>query len=420
MAKILWILNAASGGATKSAVDVITELRSRGHQCYGVIPPSPASTEMAAVETACDGIATVSIPWWNRRYTSTWYKRPIHLGRDLVRSRLHVGTITKLVRLYQKWEIDIAHTNTSLTIHSAIAARLCKIPHVWHIRELIGTHGLFRFWLPERQLARTFLRYSDAVIANSEHTRNLFTRHRLNDQVDLVYNGLNLKPFFDDTGPTLRAGWNVSNEPLIGMIANLTSRSKRHESFIRMIALLRAAHVDAKFVIVGHDPTTGSGNQSAREYTRQLKALSHTLGLDDDLIWAGNCDDIPAVMRSLDIVVHPFGQESFGRVGVEAMASAKPIIAAQEGGLGEVIVDGVTGFSVPENDIEGFACAVIKLIRDPALRNSFGIAGRERAKTLFAVEKMVDQLESIYRRVLKSDTIIAKNRNDMAPAVSVK
>ena len=420
MAKILWILNSANGGATKSAVDAITELRSRGHQCYGVIPPSHASTEMAAIENACDGVATVSIPWWNRRYTSTWYKRPIHMGRDLVRSKLHIGTITNLVRLYQKWEIDIAHTNTSLTIHSAIAARLCKIPHVWHIRELIGTHDLFRFWLPERQIAKTFLRYSDAVIANSEQTRNLFTRHGLKDQVELVYNGLNLEPFFEDTGPNLRANWNVSDEPLIGMIANLTSRSKRHESFIRMIALLRAAHVKAKFVIVGQDPTTGAGNESAKEYTRQLKALSHTLGLDDDLIWAGNCDDIPAVMRSLDIVVHPFGQESFGRVGVEAMAAAKPIVAAKEGGLGEVIADGVTGFSVPENDIEGFASAVTTLIRDPALRNSLGIAGRERAKRLFAVEKMVDQLESIYRRVLKSGTITAKNPAEMAPAIAAK
>jgi glycosyltransferase involved in cell wall biosynthesis len=183
---------------------------------------------------------------------------------------------------------------------------------------------------------------------------------------------------------------------------------------------LRAANVNAKFVIVGHDPTTGTGNQSAREYTRQLKALSHTLGLDNDLIWAGNCDDIPAVMRSLDIVVHPFGQESFGRVGVEAMAAAKPIVAAQEGGLGEIIADGVTGFSVPENDIEGFATAVITLIRDPALRNSLGIAGRERAKRLFAVDKMVDQLESIYRRVLKSDTITTKSRAEMPPAVAVK
>jgi glycosyltransferase involved in cell wall biosynthesis len=306
-----------------------------------------------------------------------------------------------------------------LTIHSAIAARLCKIPHVWHIRELIGTHDLFRFWLPERQTVKTFVRYSDAVIANSEQTRQLFTRHGLKDQVDLVYNGLNLKPFLEDTGPTLRTYWNVSNEPLVGMIANLTSRSKRHESFIRMIALLRAANVNAKFVIVGHDPTTGPGNQSAREYTWQMKALSHALGLDDHLIWAGNCDDIPAVMRSLDIVVHPFGQESFGRVGVEAMAAAKPIVATQEGGLGEVVADGVTGFSVPENDIEGFANAVTTLIRDPALRKSLGAAGRERAQRLFAVDKMVDQLEAIYRRVLKSDTITASNRTDASPAVTV-
>jgi glycosyltransferase involved in cell wall biosynthesis len=365
-------------------------------------------------------VAEVSRPGWRRKYRTAWYKRPVHLLREALSSGFHVGTIRKLVKLCKTWRIDVVHTNTALNIQGATAARLCAIPHVWHIRELVGNQSLHRFWLPDRQLAATFVRLSNAVIANSEETRKFFTRHGFHNRVDLIYNGLDLDPFFQDTlTPTLRAAWNVGNEPLIGMVANLTSRWKKHETFIRMAALVRKQHPDAKFVIVGHDPTKSAGPQSEQTYTQQLKRLSKTLGLDDYLIWAGKCADIPAVMRSLDIVVHPSGQESFGRVGVEAMAAAKPMVAAREGGLGEVIADGVTGFSVPENDIEGFANAVVILIRDPDLRNTLGIAGRERAKRLFTVEKMADQFEAVYRRVLKSDTITATNRAEMSPTVAV-
>ena len=401
MTHVLFLLNSATGGATLSAIAVMEGLRQRGYRCYVIVPPGPAAA-LDAIRAVAADLVEMHVPWWHRKYKSKLIKRPLLWARDMLQSGFHLRTVGQIVRLIRQWRIDIVHTNTALTLDGALAARVTGTPHVWHIREPIGRDQLVRFWLPERPCAGLFARLSQAIIANSCDTKRFFDRTGYGHRVDMVYNGINVEEFTTaSAGDLLRQDWGIQpGEIVVGMVANLTARWKRHDIFLRAAAEVLRAQPAARFVMVGQDPDRQGGFRSELEYARQLKALAKELGVAERIVWAGHVQDIPAAMHAIDILVHTCGQESFGRVAVEGMASSRPVIGAASGGLPEIIVPGQTGFLVANDDPSGYAAATLRLIEDPELRCQLGAAGAARARDVFSADQMVQRITEVYQRIL--------------------
>jgi D-inositol-3-phosphate glycosyltransferase len=99
-------------------------------------------------------------------------------------------------------------------------------------------------------------------------------------------------------------------------------------------------------------------------------------------------------MPSLDV--------GLGVAALEAMAAGKPVVAAKVGGLGESIVDGITGFLVPPQNSDALAAAIAQLIRSPGLGASMGRRGRERVRQTFSLQTMARENESYYRELLSA------------------
>lgn len=113
--------------------------------------------------------------------------------------------------------------------------------------------------------------------------------------------------------------------------------------------------------------------------------------------WLGR-NEVAAQLEACDVVVMPSRWEGFGLVAIEAMRSAKPVIASRVGGLAEIVVDGVTGRLVPAADPEAVREA---LLADSAQeRVRMGIAGRERFQALYSIDRTRTQLDSLYRAVV--------------------
>ncbi|RLF06421.1 MAG: hypothetical protein DRK00_01640 [Thermoprotei archaeon] len=166
--------------------------------------------------------------------------------------------------------------------------------------------------------------------------------------------------------------------------------------------LLEAARIilsrrrDVKFVIAGDGPMR-----------LHLMWLASRYGLGDKVFFTGRLrdDELYRAYKLADIVVIPSRYEPFGIVALEAMASGKPVVASNVGGLSEVVVNGETGLLVPPEDPEALARAIEELLENPRLAEEMGVRGRRRVEELYRWDKIVRFLEKIYRRVLEEYSV---------------
>jgi glycosyltransferase involved in cell wall biosynthesis len=128
-----------------------------------------------------------------------------------------------------------------------------------------------------------------------------------------------------------------------------------------------------------------------------LRALARELGLADSVRFLGYVSPIQAAIERAAIVVVPSLGEGFGMVALEAMERARPVIAAEIGGLGELVRHGETGLLVPPAEVEPFAQAIVELTRDPVRLVAMGEAGRRRALERFLERRCTDRTELLYR-----------------------
>jgi D-inositol-3-phosphate glycosyltransferase len=130
----------------------------------------------------------------------------------------------------------------------------------------------------------------------------------------------------------------------------------------------------------------------------RLVALAEKLGVADRVHLLGRVDqvDLPALLRSADVVVCVPWYEPFGIVPLEAMACGVPVVASAAGGLVDTVVDGVTGLHVPARDPDRLAAAVATLLADPGRRAVLGRAGARRARRRYGWDRIARSTLEVY------------------------
>jgi glycosyltransferase involved in cell wall biosynthesis len=103
----------------------------------------------------------------------------------------------------------------------------------------------------------------------------------------------------------------------------------------------------------------------------------------------------------MDILAHTStAPEPFGRVLIEGMAMARPVIASADGGVPEIVLHGETGLLVPPGDVAALAESMVSLLQDPERAAALGRAGRQRVEAHFTTEQYVRQVQEVYGVVL--------------------
>ena len=131
-----------------------------------------------------------------------------------------------------------------------------------------------------------------------------------------------------------------------------------------------------------------------------LRALVKELGIQDGVRFLGYVAPIQRAIEDAAAVVVPSMGEGFGMVALEAMERARPVIAAEIGGLGELVEDGVTGYLVPPGEAEPLADAIVALASDLPRAAELGEAGRRRVLEEFLQDRCTDRTEALYRQAL--------------------
>ncbi len=301
----------------------------------------------------------------------------------------------KISRIIKTHGIDLVHLNNRLSRNqsAAIAARSTHTPCICHVRDF---DQLSRF---DRQLAdgvNYFVFMSRAI----EHSVRI-TIPNLRGSV--VYDGLELDPFLNPQNIALvrrRFGLD-EHDFVIGNVGRLVSW-KGQEVFLRALARVAPQIPHLQALIVGEpDPPTET------TYRQHLLDLTRQLNLADKVQFTGFVSDIPAVMASVDILVHSSSSpEPFGIVIIEGMAAGKPVIATGAGGALDIIEDDINGLLVPIGDDQAMAEAIAKLARDPDQAFRLGRAARQRVLERFAVAQYAQTMQTIYQSLLEQDGAI--------------
>ena len=175
-----------------------------------------------------------------------------------------------------------------------------------------------------------------------------------------------------------------------GMIGVLRSW-KGHRYFIEAIPNILRTIPDAIFYIIGDGPQW-----------HNVKAIIRNRSLEDKVFMLGQREDIPELLASLDVIVHPStANEGVPQAILQALAMEKTVVASDVGAIKEVIVDGQTGFLVSPQDSQAIATRLIALYHNPILRKKFGGNGRMVVQRNYSLEKMLDKIEDLYGQLFR-------------------
>jgi glycosyltransferase involved in cell wall biosynthesis len=232
------------------------------------------------------------------------------------------------------------------------------------------------------------LRLPPAIIANSFTARRNAERLGIPPvRIEVLPNVLDLAEFdrgADPAPPFPREG----RSPVVIAVCRLVA-AKRLDRFLRALALARREMPGIRGVIVGEGP---EGDQ--------LASLARELSLLPDAVsFHGRRDDVAGLLRGSDIAVLTSEHEGFPNVVLEAMAARLPVVTTPSGDSGVIVEEGVTGFVVGGDDIEGIARRILTLSASPGLRRTFGEAGREKVERLYSAPALGGMLLSTYRSI---------------------
>jgi glycosyltransferase involved in cell wall biosynthesis len=174
----------------------------------------------------------------------------------------------------------------------------------------------------------------------------------------------------------------------VGWIGRMTG-VKRTDDVLFAFKQLRDGGVDAVLCLVGDGPD--------RE---QLERRAHELGVARDTLFLGYQENVAQFYAAFDALVLPSGNEGTPVSAIEALAAGRPVVATRVGGVPDVVREGEDGFLVEAGATEELADRLARLARDPELRRRMGQEGRKRVVPRYAVDRLVDDVDRLYRSLL--------------------
>jgi glycosyltransferase involved in cell wall biosynthesis len=309
-------------------------------------------------------------------------------------------SVTSIVRLIRRLRPHILHTHTAkagaigrLAALASGDARPPIVVHTFHGHVLRGYFDAPRtaaFRTIERRLARSTTR----LVAVSPEVRDDLVALGVAapERFSVIRLGIPLESRIASDGADrvrLRTLFGVpADRFVVGWIGRMTA-IKRVEDVLLAVRELRGRGVDATLCLVGDGPDRDDIEQRA-----------HDVGLARHLLSVGYQRDVAPFYAFMDALLLPSANEGTPVVAIEALAAKRPVVATRVGGVPDVVDDGDDGFLVPVGDVGAMAAALERLARDPDLRAGMGELGRERVVPRYRVERLVDDVDALYRELL--------------------
>ncbi|WP_433264357.1 glycosyltransferase family 4 protein [Actinosynnema sp. CS-041913] len=385
------------GGLGRHVHALATRLSAQGHDVV-VLCRQPAGSDAAThptSDTVVDGVRLVRVA-----------EDPAHLvfERDLVAWTLAMGhAMTRAgLALLRNWRPDVVHAHDWLVTHPAIAlaeaagAPLVATVHAteagrhsgWLSQTLNQQVHSVEWWLANR--ADSLITCSAAMRTEVAHLFEVDA-----GGITVLHNGIEARRWRVRSADVAaaRAAYSPDGAPLLLFFGRL-EWEKGVQDLIAALPRIRRAHRGARLVVAGE----GTHGEWLVEQARKHKVRR---AVD----FVGHLPDraLAALLAAADAVVLPSRYEPFGIVALEAAAAGTPLVASTAGGLGEVVLDGVTGLSFAPGDVEALASAVRSVLADRPSAVRRARAAKARLATDFDWARIAEDTTAVYRAAAARD-----------------
>jgi len=297
--------------------------------------------------------------------------------------------IVRLTRYLKAAKFDVVQTHDLYSNLLAIpAAWLARVPRIASSRRDLGS---WWWYTPRnRKVLRLIQRLSHVVVANSNGVRD----YLINDDgfrpshVRVLYNGIDVARFANTRAMRREVLPNCESKQLVVVLANMHSHTKGHEHIITAAPSVCLAFPQCVFVLVGDGELRAEFEQRVRE-----------IGLEQNFIFLGSRNDVPAILMSCDIGLLASRAEGLPNAVLEYMAAGLPVIATSVGGIPELVGNSGAALLVPPCDPVGLAGALMKVLAETATAKEMGAAGRERVRERFSFDRLLNDLEGLYSEI---------------------
>lgn len=299
--------------------------------------------------------------------------------------RVDLGLVFKVARLIRRKNIDVVMTTLFYAdVLGALAGVLAKPRAVFSWETVSAPEWL----LKRRVIAYRFaMRFCDHVISVSHATAKWLIEKRgvPADKVVVIPYGVDLNLYNPGGNPALRTNLGIEPDvPVVGVVARLHPQ-KGHRYLIEAAPAIVAQCPDTKFVFVGDG-----------DLRQELENMVQTARLTDSFMFLGFRKDVKDLMRMFDVFCLPSLYEGLPNVVLEAMATAKPVVATAVDGTPELVVNNETGFLVPAADPSALAEKILFLIDNRDIGRELGENGARRVKAEFSLERQVEGFQNLY------------------------
>jgi lipopolysaccharide heptosyltransferase II len=354
-----------SGGVETGTVDLAKELVKNGHKAVVISNGGRMVKDL------------ISIGAYH-------YQLPVH-EKSLFAI---LSSVTRIKEIIEREDIDIVHARSRVPAISAFfAARSKGIPFI------TTCHGYY-----SKHIFSRIMGWGKLVIVPS----NVVARHMLSnfkvplERIRLIPRGVDLDKFIYSMRQC-DTGKRVYQIAVIGRITPI----KGHIYLIRAMAKVARIIPNSKLYIVGNPPA------SKPKYKQELEILVKRLSLSRHVEFSGDCDDIPQRLKDINLLIVPsIGEETFGRVIIEAQASGVPVIASRIGGIVDIIKDNDNGILVNPRDYAGLADAMIRVIKDQQLQKRLSENARAFIEKNLTLEHMYKKTMKVYKEAVESFKIL--------------
>lgn len=376
------------GGATRSMLGIIDELiKEKDNEVLVFVPKFNEDTKQGRLTTELE---KRNIPyiyerayWW--MYPKENKKRLAKRIVDYIKVLLTYLTSLRVTKEIKRKNIELVHSNSSVSFLGALVAKKINAKHIWHIREFgKEDHGL-EFVLNREKSLKLMKNNTDKFICISNSIYMKYSQLLGENKCEMIFNGLNIDKELKEPVNKLDKSYNI-------LISGRIKESKGQLEAIKAIKTLKEKGYDKlKLYIAGICDDA---------YIERLNSYIEENKITDKIIFCGFVKDMTMFREKIDLELVCSKIEAFGRVTIEAMLNGNPVIGANTGGTKELIQDRVTGLLYEQGNSNDLAEKIEELINNYELRKNIVEQAYDYSKNNFTTKMNAKKIIEEYRKIL--------------------